>query len=490
MSDKVYMYGDLETVDILNKDIPKVILFGGYLGFNNFGDILQLKGAIKYHTNISMLEPVVVCQVGSIPDTGFLSRLRKWFGVRAFIFVQAEPVNLALLNLHFIDNALPIDHLHVYGGGFLNSMWGDFCLRLIEGLIDNFRIVNYIISGQQIDAAFANRLKSHFEKYRPKLIGTRDFESQRIVNGIGFHCDFSFDDASNIIEAWARRKPQDETCRAKEALFIHLNTSRYTWNNSEESRKELSRISQILKDIAERFITYEPVFLSAYSEFRITVKDTLATIISLEDAFPFLDYRIMDIAHMALLHDPSKTDIDSNLAVFTRGVAISSSYHTAFFCNMLDIPCYLLSDNAYFKQKRVGFGEKRTLDQYLENPSVLSYSNFMEHREDWLKKLSSIFETVERSPVRNTISFNYNKSDFSPVPFRVKEANAFETENISLRDELENITATLNGKSRLIEHLEKELELAQGEIKAQKTSLSLRVTSLLRQMLGPRGNMK
>jgi hypothetical protein len=138
MSAKVFMYGDLVTVDILHKDIPKILLFGGYLGYNNFGDILQLKGAINYHTNSTMLEPVVVCTVGSIHDIDFLSRLRKWFGVRAFIFIQDQPVDASLINLHLIDKALPIEYIHVYGGGFLNRMWGETCLRLIEGLIENF----------------------------------------------------------------------------------------------------------------------------------------------------------------------------------------------------------------------------------------------------------------------------------------------------------------------------------------------------------------
>lgn len=482
MSDKIFMYGDLETVDILNKNIPKVILFGGYLGYNNFGDILQLKGAIKYHTNISMLEPVIVCQVGSIPDRDFLTRLRKWFGVRAFIFVQDQPVELALLNMHLIDQFLTIENLHVYGGGFLNRMWGDYCLKLIEGLIENFRASNYIVSGQQIDAELANRLKTHFEKYRPKLIGARDFISQKIINSIGFKCEFSFDDASNIIEAWARRKP--ENSREKEGLFIHLNTSKYTWNNSEDYRKEHNRITQILKKSAERFGSFEPVFLSAYSEYRIEVKDTMATIISMEDALPFLDYRVMDIAHMALLHNPFNTDIDSNLAMLREGVGISSSYHTSIFCNMLGIPCYLLSENIYYNQKKEGLGEKRTLDQFLDNPSILSYSDVMERREHWLKKMSSAFEYVDRTTNRSTISLNYKECDAAPASLCFKEANVYENENCRFRKELIELNAALEEKSRLIMQLEKNFDGAKDEIKALRSSLSWRVTSPLRQIFG------
>ena len=441
MPDKIYMYGDQDTISVLNKDIPKVILIGGYLGYNNFGDILQLKEAIAFHKSVTTLEPVVICQVSSIPDKHFLSRLRSWFGVCAIIFIQDHAVDVALLNLHLIDNVFSMENLHLYGGGFLNKYWGGYFLKLVEGLIRNFSVDNYIISGQQIGAEFANTLKAHFEKYRPKLIGVRDFESQKIINSIGFKCEFSFDDASNIIENWARRKPVN--CRTAEALLIHLNTSLYTWNKREEQREELNRVSQTLKTLAARFKTFEPVFLSAYSEYRISVRDTLATIISLEAELPYLDYRVMDIAHMALLHDPSSITIDNNLAIFSGGVAVSSSYHTALFCNMLGIPCYMLSDNAYYKQKREGLGENRSLDQFLENPSVLSYTRFMEQRANWLEKLSLFFENVERDPVRQTISFRYTKSELKPAPFRFKEASVVENKSFSLQNALAKISAAI-----------------------------------------------
>ncbi len=103
MSGKVFMYGDQETINILNLDLPKVILFGGYLGYSNFGDILQLKEAIKFHTTITTLEPVVICNLSAIPDKDFLVRLRNWFGVRAIIFVEDHPVDVTVLNMHVID---------------------------------------------------------------------------------------------------------------------------------------------------------------------------------------------------------------------------------------------------------------------------------------------------------------------------------------------------------------------------------------------------
>lgn len=481
MSNRVFMYGDQETVDILNEDIPKVILFGGYLGFNNFGDILQLKEAIKFHSNVTSLEPIVICHVSSIPDKDFLTRLRTWFGCRAFIFVHDQFVDLSLSNLHLIDTVFQVENLHVYGGGFLNRYWGNHFLKLIEGLLDNFKVVNYALSGQQLDVELASSLKVHFEKYRPKLIGVRDFESQKIVNSVGFQCEFSFDDASNIIEAWARRKPQIST---KCALFTHFNTSEYVWHNGDDQRNMLEWITQILITVAAKFKDFEPVFLSAYSECRFAVKDTLATIVSMEDALPFMDYRVLDIAHMALLHDPYSSAIDGNLAVFGGGVAISSSYHTAMFCNMLGIPCYLMSNNEYYKQKQEGLGENRTLDQFLENPSVLSYSEFMTQRADWLKKLASFFGNVDSSRVRKTISLNYFEPSISPAPFRFKEVSAIERENYSLKSELSKILVVLNEKKELIERLEKELNMFKGGNKADRTSLIMQATSLLRQFIG------
>lgn len=445
MSDKIYMYGDQDTIGVLNKDTPKIILIGGYLGYNNFGDILQLKEAISFHKSVTFLEPVVVCHVSSIPDKNFLSRLRNWFGICAIIFIHDHTVDVTLLNLHLIDSVFSIENLHLYGGGFLNKYWGDYFLKLVEGLIRNFRVDNYIISGQQVGVEFANILKEHFNKFRPKLIGARDFESQNIINSIGFKCEFSFDDASNIIQSWARCKPKHRS--AKKVLLIHLNTSKYTSNNDDEQRKELSRISQVLIMLSEKFKNFEPVFLNAYSECRASVKDTLATIISMEDSLPFLDFRVIDIAHMALLHDPSNTTIDNNLAIFSGGIAISSSYHTAMFCNMLNTPCYQISENAFYKQKREGLGKNRTLEQFLENPSVSSFSGFMEQREVWLVKLASFFESVDRSSIRKKIPFNYSKSELSPAPFHFKEATVVEKENYNLKGGFTKIMAILRKRA-------------------------------------------
>ncbi len=170
-------------------------------------------------------------------------------------------------------------------------------MKLIEGLLGNFRVDNYVIGGQQIDAELRNRLKFHFEKYRPKLIGARDVESQNIINSMGFTCEFSFDDASDIIMNWTRRKPVNNS--ADESLFIHLNTSKYTWDKSEEHRKELKRITLLVKEVTERFSVLKPVFLNAYSEYRLSVQRYACDNHQFEDALPFLDYRVVDIAHMA-----------------------------------------------------------------------------------------------------------------------------------------------------------------------------------------------
>ncbi|SNB46630.1 hypothetical protein [Geobacter sp. DSM 9736] len=425
MSNKIFMYGDQHTADILQTDVPKVILFGGYLGYNNFGDILQLKEAIKFHESVTKLTPVVICHINSIPDDYFQHRLRNWFNAAAFIFVHDHPMNnLEMLNLCLVEKSFPIKNMHLYGGGFLNRYWGEYFLKLVEGLIQNFKVDNYVISGQQVDAALKSRLASHFQKCKPCLIGARDYESQAIINSCGFKCEFSFDDASNIIDAWGLRKPHDQTAGPQQPIFIHLNTSKYTCNSTEENKKELDRLKQVLKTLSETFAQHEPVVLNAYSEYRASVKDSLSSIVSLEDSFPFNNYRVIDIAHLALLHDPMCKDADSDLVGFGRGVAFSSSYHTAVFCNMLKTPCYMISENDYYNQKREGLGEARTLEQFLSDPSALSFGSLMDQRDDWLKKLDMFFRNVDRRSTGKHISFDYDLAAYVPESFRYKEYNS------------------------------------------------------------------
>ncbi|MED0671851.1 polysaccharide pyruvyl transferase family protein [Aneurinibacillus aneurinilyticus] len=386
----LYVYCDERTHFVLNQAQPKVILVGSYLGYSNFGDILQLKGAIKYHRETTHLEPVIVCALDSITNEKYIHKIRSWFDIEAVIFVDKTYYNLESLGLHLLSKTKSIEHLHVYGGGFLNEMWGDYKIKIVEKLMEMFLIKNYVITGQQLSQSFLPKLKKHLSQFPPSVMGGRDIKSTELIKEMGINGGFSFDDAFDILENWAGKLSlgKSKELTSSNVLF-HINTSSYTYvqNSQEINQQVIKNLQLISSHYPESSIT----FLQAYEDQRFAVKDTLSSIINLEDDFPFIHYNVVDIAKMALLHNPSNKDHDQNLLYLRGEIAVSSSYHTTLLLHLLGIPCWLVSLNEYYQQKKEGLGVYGTLKEFLNNPTIPNYEDKRQARTAWLKELSNYF---------------------------------------------------------------------------------------------------
>ena len=410
MLNKLYMYADVKTINILKDETSKVILLGSYLGYSNFGDILQLKGAIKFHREHTNLEPVVVCALQSISDDTFINKIRKWFGIKAIIFIDEEAYDVSLLHLQPIREARTIEYFHLYGGGFLNVMWGDYYISFIEGLINSFKINNYIVTGQQIDSKYVSSLQAHFQRFPPRIVGGRDYNSVDIINKMGIPVDFSFDDAIEIISTWVTRRPINKIKTKTGNILIHINTSSYT-----EAHNNI--VIDNLNAVINKYPYHEAVLLQVYDDCRLDVRDTLFSVVNMEDKFPFLNYKVVDLAKMALQVDPYDTVDDANLMFLDGELAVSSSYHTTIFCNLLGIPCYLISLNDYYQQKRHGLGEEGVLEDFLNKPYLQFYDEKISMRKKWLEQLPIYFLKINSS---NLSSVKFDFPD-KTKPFHVKD---------------------------------------------------------------------
>jgi len=195
------LHADARTRDLLGDRRPAVLLLGGYTGYPNFGDILQLKGAIAWHREKTDLQPVLVCDAASIPDPGFQERLRRWFGVEAIVFWSRERLDLRPVGLQGLRESSPVRHLHVFGGGFLNRFWGPGLLDVIDHLHAFFGVGHYVLSGQQVDPAIREQLATHFAQCPPRLAGGRDPLSVDVLRECGAPDEYSFDDAAEVLRA-------------------------------------------------------------------------------------------------------------------------------------------------------------------------------------------------------------------------------------------------------------------------------------------------
>lgn len=462
---KLCLYADEATTAILKSSNSKVFLMGGYLGYQNFGDILQLKGAIKFHLRNSGLTPVVICDLNGANSSDFLDKLRAWYGIQHFVFYTYSPVNPEQLGLQPVGEVQNISSFHLYGGGMLNRYWGETVLNLTSWFLDTFSIHHYVISGQQIDPAFSEILRVHCERYLPCLVGGRDQQSADIVRTLELPGGFSGDDALDILLPWAKRYPRQEFTPQNKSILIHVNTSQYT-----RATQQNNPFCEILHTLRKRYSDYEFAFLESYSDRRYIVKDTIQTINDLEDAFPFNNYQVIDLAKMALWHDPDATEVDDELSLLNGKFACSSSYHTTLFLNLLGIPCYLFSFNEFYNQKRQALATEETLLDFLENPQIPCYRDIIANREAWLGEMKNIFphNTATEGP---SVSLPIRLGE---SPFHIKEDGTEHLEQtIAFQEsQLSTFSGLLHKREGQISELSNSVSTVTEALKAKDEELS------------------
>ncbi len=416
------LYCDSRTREALADGGNHVLLLGGYGGYANFGDILQLKGAIRWHQTHTGLKPVLVCFLHSVPDAGFSERLRQWFGVDAIVFAGEESADVSKLDLAALSEPPRIPWLHVYGGGFLNSYWAPVYLPLIERLHHFFGVGFYALSGQQIDPKIAPELTRHFAECRPVVAGGRDHESVEILSRCGAPAAYSFDDAMEPLLAMVEESKHAAQVAELDAL-LHLNASHYALEGDAANWQggiltTLDELDAHLKK-TNRGRRALVGMLQAYDDSRPEVIDSIEVVRQLADAFPFPEYAVFDLAQRALNLWGENT---RPAASFRARLAVTSSYHVTLFCSLLSIPCFLQARNGYYRQKSDGLGiAGADLEQFLANPAVPDFKVLRRCREVWLVKLEKLFQQPpaarkpvppppEKEPEISVILCSYNRA--------------------------------------------------------------------------------
>lgn len=392
-----YLYGDDRTMAVLRGDAPCVLLVGGYLGYSNFGDILQLKGTIRWHRRQSGLVPVVVCDVGAISDAGFPERVRRWFDIEGVIFVSGSRLDLEEIGLTELQEPQGVPCLHAYGGGFLNAQWGETMLAWIEAIHARFGVTHYVMSGQQVEPTFAPSLRKHFARCPPRITAGRDPLSAQALRACGVPHDDSFDDSVEAMGAFIGLHARGESAEERSCdALLHLNLSAYACPADQFTA--LGQCAELVRSIHASLTAAGDVpcvtLLQAYSDRRAdAVVDTLAVVQQLEDSFPFSQYHVVDIGRLALeLWNEEPTSVKGR---FRAPIAIACSYHVTLMCSMMAVPCYFWANNPYYTQKRGGLGAGAPdIQAFLSAPAVLQLDERMSARAAWLARLAGVYEDI------------------------------------------------------------------------------------------------
>ena len=436
-----------------------VLLLGGFTGYQNFGDILQLKHAISFHKNTTGLTPVVICDIESIVGPDYPAKLYKIFAVDCIIFYSREYYDVEALNLKVMESPVRIPYFHIYGGGILNKYWGEWYLSLVPDVIDFFGVGHYLLSGQQIDRRISNKLQHFFEMYKPLLIGCRDEESLDIVKEIAPDAAaYSFDDAFECVGDIAHNISLAEEDTRRQTILLHLNLSLYVHDKT--TRDCLDVFKDALEKIRNHYDknNIEIILLIAYNDSRVTaVGDTPVVIQSLEDEFDFPYVRIVNMANLALSYKIG-CGLDVPLRISPAALLITTSYHMAMLGLTLGLRTYLFKGNLYYSQKHAGLHlEELDLEAFLKGAGEAGWAErdrryFREAREKWRALLEAAYK---KEPVQE------RHADALP---RIKSAQPFAFK-LERNDVHEILKAIVKDKDAHIGNLEQHIINLEAQIK-------------------------
>jgi len=478
-----YFYTLSETNAKLFQNQSKQILFlaGGYNGYYfNFGDLLQLKGALNWHKKEdpnTLILPLI--HLAPISGKAFIEELFSYFETSDFVFYAFEDEDfkekipkLFLQPLH-LPTKLPTINFHIYGGGFFNHFWGNFMLRVIEGVLNSFPVDHYIISGQQIGREFAPILAEHFRKYQPDIIGCRDPLSIEILSKHGilayFSSDDSFEELLGVVKKIKDSSDVESVFNRNFSFALNINLSYYVFSSFTQEQKESSleeaeaffeRFDRLLNLLSSKLKKEGiPIFVDSYLTRKDEVQNMWASIKKSLLTKYFPKFLGIDLAGALLKGELDKAGSILRLAPFF----IANSYHSAFFGKMLGIPTYLMSFNEYYLQKQSGLEVKqRTLEEFLnEDPKIILKEQkeiIQTHREartKWLEELKKILSIESKG-----------------IFFRM--LRYYEEEFKHLQSKLDDYEVKLEEKDRLIESLQEENAL----LRSQNASLSEEIIHL------------
>lgn len=384
---------------------PKVILIGSFSGPKNFGDMLQLRAALRWHEMRERGQ--VICPLHNLARAWtpeHLQQLAQVFGAGDWLFCDrsSDSTYAAALGLQRLTAGIRgLSTLHVYGGGFFNSLWGQRNLARIEATLDEMVPEHYIISGQQVGQEFAATLAAHCRSYQPDIIGCRDEESVAILRQHGLDVQFSGDDAfEELVEAAASPLPPPaDRAHGEESTrpyALYLNSSNYVVS-AQTTRTSLEAIENCIDLLMQHFGSgAPPLLIEAYRDDNPLIQDTLATIKKTRFA------KMLSAATPLDLVDCFERNCLNEAAAILRQcqLAVSTSYHVTLFLKILGVPVYFFDFNDYYRQKKQGLGDTQTsLDEFVRAPRLLAETNdafFSRHstaRVAWFDQLDAALAT-------------------------------------------------------------------------------------------------
>lgn len=455
----IYLYTDEASWQILSDSRQKVVLIGSDFGYGNFGDVLQHLNTVQFIKRMGGYATVSVMAANAIGASGFPEWARDAYAVDAIIYVADYPLILDEKSpkLKAVEEVRNLAAIHLYGGGFLNKMWGDYVLSVAEYFLRLAPGVGYFVSGQQITDPYQHVLINHFKKFPPNIFGVRDEISRDWLHGIGLGSHFSFDDATEALIDLTQRSG----LRKGGGLLLHLNSSDYTANDSANDGP-IAELSALKTTAAAA--TGVTVF-QAYRDPRQEVVDSTETIKRLDVQFPFYDLRVVDLVGLIFGQGTRRGDRE-----ISGEFGYSCSYHVALWLQLAGIPCWLKSSNSFYSQKSKALQVTQDLASFLREPRLADHASNLERRGAWRSLLENEFLKLDE--VNNVCRIPDQAGGPAPWPFFFKGKP-------TLQERLGDSMADAAWQRQRAETAEKALERATVDLPAESSNSEVPVCTAM-----------
>lgn len=329
-----------------------VLLVGSYDGSGNYGDVLQLAGAIQTVRRapgeplpIAILEHETIAHHAKL-----LRRYPEIFAGAAFVHFddgRGEAVD-GLCEL--ADGAAPdLTVLHLYGGGYLNRWWAGRKIEHCEAAhrLAAGRALQLTASGLQVaEDAIGPAGPAHELLASASWIGLRDASSLEFVNRhlAAFGSPKAYlagDDAIPFIASADAVDPRGN-------VNFHLNLSGWISEDAARLEARIVRFLCNLADATDRPLKLQPVV--AYEDPRISERAELERFLD-RHGDELEAHGVSAVAALDILDDA----VRGGLGGFRSAqMTVSCSYHVTLTSLLAGIPAVLLSDNSYYDQKAAG----------------------------------------------------------------------------------------------------------------------------------------
>jgi Glycosyl transferase family 2/Polysaccharide pyruvyl transferase len=336
-----------------------LFLVGSYDGSGNYGDVLQLAGAIATASRLPG-SPLVVAVIER-ETRGHHDELARRYGelfgdaVIAFFADEGGDADGDLVSLGRSESRFPAGALvHLYGGGYLNKWWGArkaAHVAAVEELTGGRP--PRVASGLQIEEeAAAKGGVAHDLLADAAWVSVRDAGSlehaRRHIPSLAGRVELAGDDALPFLT-----HPPIET---GPIVNLHVNDGSWISDEPESLRRRIVALIEALGAAVGEPLELQPVI--AYEDPRVSERGIVAAL--LERHREEIEAAGLGLAEpLDVLEDAAHNE----LASFRRArLTLSCSYHVSLTSLLAGIPVVLLAQNEYYGQKAHGLRDLFALE--------------------------------------------------------------------------------------------------------------------------------